>query len=56
MRLVRDWRQIAAAQAGLITLVQLKAAGVSHRATSYRVESERWQRAAPSVICTTTGR
>jgi hypothetical protein len=49
------WRQVALSQAGLVTRVQLAAAGVSRAKTAYRVAHERWQVAAPTVVCTTTG-
>lgn len=49
------WRQVAQSQAGLLTLAQLREAGVTHHAIAFRIRAERWQRVAPSVICTTTG-
>lgn len=49
------WRTAAAAQGGLITRAQLRAAGVSARACAWRVGAERWQWASPDVIATTTG-
>lgn len=52
---MEEWRTVAAAQHGLITLAQLRDAGVTPRALGFRVATERWQRVAPSVVCTTTG-
>jgi hypothetical protein len=46
---------VARSQDGLITLAQLRAAEVTHRALEFRIRTERWQRVAQSVICTTTG-
>lgn len=51
----RPWREVALAQGGLITSVQLRTAGVSRSRTAYRVAHERWQWAGPGIICTTTG-
>ena len=49
------WRDIARGQDGLITLPQLREAGVTHRAIDFRIRTERWQRVAPAVVCITTG-
>ena len=49
------WRALAARQAGLITRAQLHRAGVSARAIAWRIRTERWQPASPTVISVTTG-
>lgn len=53
--LARTWREIAREQAGLITRAQLREAGVRHKQIERWIGSERWQRLAPTVVCTTTG-
>lgn len=50
-----SWREIALSQSGLITRAQLSTAGVGERRIERFIESERWQRLAPTVIGTTTG-
>jgi very-short-patch-repair endonuclease len=51
----RSWRDVAAAQAGLLTRTQLRAVGVDRWAVAHRVGTERWQRLSSVVIATTTG-
>lgn len=50
-----SWKQLAAAQEGLITRAQLAAHGVDRWAVRHRVRSERWVEHAPTVLGTTTG-
>ncbi|HWJ81494.1 MAG TPA: hypothetical protein VNS55_04580 [Nocardioides sp.] len=52
---MRDWRKIAASQAGLITRAQLEVVGVRRWTVSHRVQTERWQQLTPTVVTTTTG-
>ena len=51
----RRWRELAAAQAGLITRSQLRELGVDRWAVAHRIQTERWQALSPIVVGTTTG-
>jgi very-short-patch-repair endonuclease len=51
----RTWRDVASAQAGLITREQARTLGVQRWSATHRIESERWQELSPTVLATTTG-
>jgi very-short-patch-repair endonuclease len=50
-----SWRDVARAQAGLITRQQLAIVGVDRWAVAHRVRSERWTAWSATVIATFTG-
>jgi hypothetical protein len=52
---VERWREVAQAQAGLITRRQLRAVGVRSQAVTHRIATDRWQPLSPTVIATFTG-
>ena len=49
------WKDLAAAQAGIITRQQALAAGLSDAAIDAQVEAQRWQRIHPGVLATFSG-
>jgi hypothetical protein len=54
--MARDrWRQLADAQAGLLTRLQLASVGVDRWAVRHRINTDRWVELTPTVIGTTTG-
>jgi hypothetical protein len=54
-RPARDWRSLAATQAGLLARRQLLALGHAATFVEDQVAAERWQLVSDVVICTTTG-
>lgn len=50
-----SWRDVARAQAGLITRQQLTRCGVDRWAIAHRIRTERWAPWSGTVIATTTG-
>jgi len=51
----RTWRDLARAQAGLLTREQARSVGVQRWSVAHRIASERWQELSPTVLATTTG-
>jgi very-short-patch-repair endonuclease len=51
----RTWREIAGAQAGLITREQARIAGLQRWSVAHRIASERWQELSPTVLAVSTG-
>jgi hypothetical protein len=56
VRMARErWRQLADAQSGLLTRLQLASLGIDQWAIRHRVRTDRWVELTPTVIGTTTG-
>lgn len=52
---MKDWQEVAANQAEVISTSQLRACGVSEAFVRAQIDARRWKKRSPRVVTTTTG-